>query len=233
MISDRELNELSRVYPLLLDLPPVLREALRGEAWRVAAPAGQRLFGLHDRCQAFLMIARGAVRVSKPTLAGRDILLYRLAPGDTCILTVSCLLGQGEYPAVGVVEEALVGYAIPQPLFNRLLEQSSVFRGFVFRFFAERIAELMELVEEVRFQPLERRLAAALAGRGPVVHVTHQALADEVGSVREVVSRILKDFEHQGILRLARGQIQVLDAAALRRMAEPLRAMSNTKAGPV
>ncbi|MDW8318686.1 MAG: Crp/Fnr family transcriptional regulator [Anaerolineae bacterium] len=218
MINDRELSELSRVYPLLLDLPPPLREAVRGEAWRVAAPAGHRLFGLRDRCQAFLMVVGGTVRVTKPTLAGRDILLYRLSPGDTCILTVSCLLGRAAYPAVGVVEEDLVGYALPQGLFHRLLEQSSAFRAFVFRFFAERIAELMELVEEVRFQPLERRLAAALVGRGPVIYTTHQTLAEEVGSVREVVSRILKEFERQGLIRLARGRVSVLDSEGLQQL---------------
>ncbi len=221
MITDGEFNDLCHAYPLLLDLLPPLRQAIQAEGWRVAATPDQLLFGLHDHCQAFLLIVRGTLRVTKPTLNGRDLLLYRLAPGETCILTVSCILGQAEYPAFGVVEEDLVGYAIPQTLFNRLLEQSSVFRGFVFRFFAERIAKLMELVEEVGFQPLEQRLAAALSGRGPVVHTTHQALADEVGSVREVVSRLLKDFERRSILRLERGHIHVLDDAALRRIADP------------
>lgn len=228
MITDHEFNDLCRAYPLLLDLPPPLRQAIQAEGWRVAAAPGRRLFGLHAPCQAFLLVVRGALRVIKPTLNGRDLLLYRLAPGETCILTVSCLLGQAGYPAFGVVEKDLVGYAIPQTLFNRLLEQSSIFRGFVFRFFAERIAELMELVEEVGFQPLDRRLAAALSGRGPVVHITHQTLADEVGSVREVVSRVLKDFERRSILRLERGRIHVLDDAALRRIADPQR-----QTGPV
>lgn len=146
-------------------------------------------------------------------------MLYRVQPGDSCILTVSCLLGRAHYPAAGVVEEDLAAYNISRDLFNYLLEESTLFREFVFRFFAERVATLMELIEEVGFRPLDQRLAATLIGRGTIVRVTHQTLADEVGSVREVVSRILKNFERRSILRLERGQIHILDEAALRQIA--------------
>jgi CRP/FNR family transcriptional regulator len=140
---------------------------------------------------------------------------------------VSCLLGQADYPARGVVETDLVGYAISRPMFNRLLAESEPFRAFVFQFFAQRVANLMALLEGVAFGQLDQRLAELLARRGPVIPTTHQMLADELGSVREVVSRILKDFESQSLVQLQRGRIRVVDQQSLARIASPLRDSSH------
>jgi CRP/FNR family transcriptional regulator len=177
------------------------------------------LFDLDAPCTLFLLISEGSIRVVKPALSGREILLYRLEPGDSCILTVSCLLGQNDYPARGVVESHLVGYALPRSLFTQLLDESPPFRSFVFRFFGERMSHLMALVEEVAFQQMDQRLANLLVERGPTLDVTHQQLADELGSAREVISRLLKHFESKGWVTLARGQVTVRNATALARYA--------------
>jgi CRP/FNR family transcriptional regulator len=196
---------------------------MAADAQRIALPQDRVMFDLHSRCHSMVMLTQGSIKVSKQTIKGRDILLYRVRPGETCILTVSCLLGSSTYPAQGMVETDLVGYAISQPMFVRLLEQSGPYREFVFHYFAERIADLMELIEEVTSRQLDQRLAALLLERGQTVSATHQGLADELGSVREVVSRILKDFESKGMVRLDRGQIQVLDHQALEHIATSLR----------
>ena len=122
-------------------------------------------------------------------------MLYRLEPGDSCILTVSCLLGESSYPARGVAETDVAGYILTRPFFHSLLAESEPFRAFVFRYFAARISDLMQLVEEVTFGALDQRLANMLVTQGPMLDITHQQIADELGTVREVVSRRLKVLE--------------------------------------
>ncbi|HRW08141.1 MAG TPA: Crp/Fnr family transcriptional regulator [Caldilineaceae bacterium] len=220
MLKEQEYQHLTEVYPSFRQLTPALQQLVRQNTQPVHVPTGTMLFDLDYPCNLFLLILDGAIRVVKPALSGREILLYRLEPGDSCILTVSCLLGQNDYPARGVVEQALVGYALPRPLFTQLLEESTPFRNFVFHFFGERMSHLMSLVEEVAFQQMDQRLAALLVERGPLLTITHQQLADELGSAREVMSRILKHFEGKGWVELARGQIHVTNATALSRYAE-------------
>ncbi len=208
---------------MLQQLSPHVRSALIADMRRITAPADTVLFDLDSACNLFLLPATGAIRVVKPSLSGREILLYRLGPGDSCVLTVSCLLGHSRYPARGIVERDLTGYAVSPAIFQRLLGEAPAFREFVFRYFAERIADLMQLVEEVAFGAMDQRLAVYLVERGPRVDATHQIIADELGTVREVVSRRLKQLESAGLVRLERGHIDVLDANRLQRLAGPLR----------
>lgn len=227
MLTEAEFAQLTTLYPIFGDVSPQLRTLLRTDLQRVEAPSGRMLFDLDSSCSLFLLLVSGTIRVVKPATSGREILLYRLQPGDSCVLTVSCLLGHNSYPARGLVEQELAGYAISEPVFHRLLGESAPFRAFVFRYFAERVAELMQLVEEVAFGPMDRRLASLLVARGPVVVATHQMLADELGTVREVVSRRLKQLETAGLVRLERGQVAVVDARRLAQLADPLRDWSH------
>jgi len=142
-----------------------------------------------------------------------------VAPGESCVLTSSCLVGGSDYPADGVAESEVRLVLLPRPVFERLIAQHAPFRQYVFGLFAERLAELMALVEAVAFHRLDRRLAAALLGRGKLIELTHQQLADAVGSVREIVTRVLRSFADQGLVRLGRGSIEVLDAVGLRQVA--------------
>ena len=119
------------------------------------------------------------------------------------------------------------GYTISQAMFQRLLAESALFREFIFRYFAERVTDLMQLVEEIAFGGMDQRLANYLLERGPQIETTHQVIADELGTVREVVSRRLKQLEARKLVRLERGQIVLLDAPGLRRLAGPLRDSSH------
>lgn len=206
-------------HPAFAGLPSLLVETLLATAQPVQLPAGQVLFDPGSPCRSFLVIENGSVRVAKSGATGREILLYRLRPGDSCILTVTCLLADTNYSARGVVESDLRGLAIPGPVFRQLLTDWAPFRAFIFRFFAERVTELMERIEEVAFRALDRRVASALLAHCDPVEITHQGLADEVGSVREVISRILKDLETQGYVRLERGCIHLLDRDSLSQFA--------------
>jgi CRP/FNR family transcriptional regulator len=212
-------RELKARYPLLDSLPGPVFGRLAAEAAYAVVPRGAVLFDEHHACNAFPLVLDGAVRVSKVAASGRELQLYRVSPGESCILTSGCLLGGQPYAARGVTETETRLVTLPPALFERLVDEHAPFRHHVFGLFSERIAELMQLVEEVAFRRLDERLAALLLARGPVVRATHQALADDLGSVREMVTRLLRSFSDQGWVRLAREQIEVLDAGALQILA--------------
>lgn len=207
------------LFSPLRDAPADCIERLHREARVIQAPAGTRLFDEHARCSAFPLVLEGAIRVSKISPQGREILLYRVAPGESCVLTSGCLLGHIDYAATGVAETAVTLVAVPLPLFETLLARHEPFRRHIFELFGARLADLMLLIEEVAFHRLDQRLAALLLARGPTLRTTHQAIADELGSVREMVSRLLGSFVDRGLVRLAREQIDVTDAEGLRRLA--------------
>lgn len=206
------------LYPVLEKLAPASREELLRSLQVLHLPAGAVIFDEQQTCQGFPLVIAGAVRVSKLSSQGRELPLYRVTPGETCIITTSCLLGDNPYNARGTVESDLSLVLLPVPRFSALMAEKP-FRDFVFNLVSNRIADLMQLVEEVAFKKLDQRLAALLLGRGRIVRATHQQLADELGSVREIVSRLLKGFATQRLVTLGREQIEILDASGLRELA--------------
>jgi CRP/FNR family transcriptional regulator len=209
---------LAALYPVVDKLPASLRERLIEALIPMTAPVGTVLFDERQSCQGFPFVLSGSIRVLKLAANGRELPLYKVLPGESCIITSSCLLGRSDYNARGLAEAETQLVMLPRPSFDELMGEA-VFRNFVFDLFAERIAELMQLIEEVAFQKLDQRLANLLLGKGRQLHTTHQQLADELGSVREMVSRLLKGFADQGLVRLGREQIEILDPAGLRRIA--------------
>ena len=211
-------QQLTDLYPSLQEVPDDLRRRVLAQAHELTVPAGSVLFDEHQPCRGFPFLLSGSVRVVKSGANGRELPLYRVLPGETCIISSSCLIGQVDYNARGISESETHLALLPRPLFDELLAAPS-FRRYVFELFAERIADLMQLIEEVAFRKLDQRLAALLLGKGHTVHATHQQLADELGSVREIVSRLLKTFAEQGLVSLGREQIGILDPAGLRAIA--------------
>jgi CRP/FNR family transcriptional regulator len=222
MIRHSEFVKLVDVYPEVGSLEPWLQRALLHEGTRVNAHAGQVLFEVGSPCRSFLLLTSGSVRVIRPAAVAREMLLYRLGPGDICILTISCLLGEANYPARAVVETNLAAVSLSGELFELLVTHHKPFRQSVFHSLAERLTVLVDLIETVAWRQLDSRLAALLLAKDVDFQTTHEMLANEVGSVREVISRILEDFEAKGLLKLTRGRIQILDKAGLRKIAEPL-----------
>lgn len=214
-------TEVLALFPAFKDVPePLLDEALAAVSVR-EVPAGASLFEPASPCRGFPMVLAGTVRVVKSAPSGREVLLYTVHPGESCLLSSSCLLGGTDYNAMGIATSAVRVAILPAPVFNRLVAESKPFRDYVFALFSERLSGLMELVEAVAFQRLDQRLAALLLRKGNPIRATHQALADELGSVREMVSRLLRSFEDRGWVALGRERIEVLDAAALRAVAAP------------
>ncbi|MDE2159102.1 MAG: Crp/Fnr family transcriptional regulator [Burkholderiales bacterium] len=207
------------LYPVLAELPPALREAgLGADAHGFALPDGRLLFEQGAPCQGFPLLLEGEVRVARGTPGGRTLELYRIAPGELCIASTSCLFGRAPLIAHATTVGDCRLLLLSPAAFERWLAFEP-FRRYVFGIFAERIAELMALAEAVAFQRLDQRLAATLLGHGAVVLGTQQALADELGTVREIVTRLLKRFERQGWVRIGRERVEIVDAAALRAQA--------------
>jgi CRP/FNR family transcriptional regulator, anaerobic regulatory protein len=202
-------------FPSLRSLPPALQLQFDCEAKYVKVAHSKTLFSKGTPCQMFPLLLSGSIRVVSMSEQGRELLLYRLQPGNLCVISSSCMLGHSSYPATGISESNLELVMLSSELFNSLLVYEP-FRVFIFSIFGERIRSLLQLVEEVAFQRLDQRLAALLLTKGREISTTHQQLADELGSIRELVSRLLRRFEDQGIVSLQRERIQILDADALR-----------------
>ena len=202
-------------FPILSQLPPGRLDELLKEAQALRVRAGGVLFDAGQPCRGFPLVLEGSVRVAKASESGREILLYRVEPGQACILSGGCLLGHSDYSARGVAEEDVTVLSIPPELFHALMIESEPFRRFVFGMYGERLAEVMQLVDEIAFRRLDQRLAQLLVQRGPVLEVTQQKLADELGSVREIVSRLLRGFESRGWVKLERERVTVRDPRAL------------------
>jgi CRP/FNR family transcriptional regulator, anaerobic regulatory protein len=184
-------------------------------------PAGQRVFEPAAPCSAYLLVIDGSVRVQMTADTGRELVLYRVLPGESCVLTTACLLGEEAYATEGIVERETRAIVVPAALFKALLARSDAFRDFVFRGFGRRVSDILAKMEAAVFLPVDARLAEALIQRAVDGHVvmTHGALAADLGSAREVISRHLKSFEQRGLVALHRGTIEICDRAELSRVA--------------
>jgi CRP/FNR family transcriptional regulator, anaerobic regulatory protein len=183
-------------------------------------PPDTRVFDEHSPCSSFPLVLEGSIRVSKVAPSGREIVLYHVTPGDSCIVTSSCLLGQCDYNATGETETEVTLVTLPRSTFENLMASDREFRRFVFHEFGARLSGLVMLVESVAFQRLDQRLAAWIMDNAPVIRATHQQIADELGSVREMVSRLLGQFSDRGWVRLGRERVRITDPAALQQVAE-------------
>lgn len=185
----------------------------------VKIAAGQVIFHQGQACESYFVLVEGSAKVVARSAAGKEVVLYHVRPGDVCVLTTACLLGRENFPAEAIAETDMTLHMMPKRLFDELLDTSAEFRAKVFASFGERMAGLIKTIEKVALESIEQRLARFLLLQ-PDRHIqmTHQDLAQEIGSVREVVSRQLKRFEEQGALKLGRGSIEILDRDALYRL---------------
>lgn len=175
-----------------------------------------------DECTNFALVLDGVARVYKSGPTGREITLYRIEPGEGCVLTASCIVGEEVFPAFAVAETDVFAAVVPASDFRRWVRQYPEWQTFVFRLVSGRLVNVITVVEEVAFLRLDARIAAFLLGADidadRVVHTTHDRIADELGSSREVVSRVLKEMENSGAIALSRGKITLIDERKLGRI---------------
>ena len=212
-------------------IPDELRDLLESRASVQRASAGDVLFRPGDACRYFLWLTAGGVRVEMETYSGRDLVLYRVRPGEACALTVSCLLADERYSATGIADTDVEVLALPAPVFEQLLGESPVFRRHVFAAFGDRLKGLMSRLEEVLSHSLDPRLARFLLNNADAegrVDYTHQRIAVELAAAREAVSRRLKSYQRAGWIQAGRGRIVVSDSEALAVVAEQAPPMQKT-----
>jgi len=219
MLDSDTQSRLLQLYPMLRKLPAAEHESLLASASMVHLPGGTVVFDENQPCQGFPLLLSGSIRVIKAAPNGRELQLYRVVAGESCILTSSCLLGHAHYRARGIADMDTGMVVLAPVTFEKLLSMHKPFRDHIFGLFSERLADLMQLVSAVAFQKLDQRLANLLTNKPNPIHSTHQALADELGSAREIVSRLLKGYAEQGWVKLGREQIEITDIAALKRSA--------------
>lgn len=205
-------------FPVMRALTDTHRHLLVDNALFPVMDAGDVAYEEDWECPNYLMCIDGRTRVFKVSGAGREMLIYKVEAGGTCVLTTQCLLSGGTFPAQSVAEARTLLAAIPAPIFRRMMAESAPFSAFVMADYTKLLATLFSLVDEVAFAPLEQRLARRLLAEADARHMiakTHQQLADDVGSVREMVSRHLGEWERAGWVRTGRGHVEILDRSAL------------------
>lgn len=208
------------LFPELINLDQEAKNTLIKHSRIIEAPIGTIGYREGMPCGAYVMRLAGKSRVYKMSTNGREILLYRVGSGETCVITTTCLLGNSDYPASTVVEEPIRDVLIPAAAFHQLMLDSAIFRKFVMTNYGALISDLIVLLDEVAFHNLDARLAKTLldANNAKVVR-THQQIADELGTAREVVSRQLKRLEQKGLVTLGRGQVEIINRNALDKIA--------------
>jgi len=212
MISDR--------FPSLADL----EEKIQKETQQVELDSGAFICMDGNVCQSLALVTEGRARVYKSSESGREITLYRVEPGESCILTASCILSNRQFPAFAVADTDVTARLVPASTVRQWMDTEPAWRRYVFELVAGRLDTVIATLEEVAFRRLDTRLARLLLdestpeGGAPTLHVTHERLAADLGSAREVVSRLLKDFEQDGLVQLQRGTVVLTDPAGLRRV---------------
>lgn len=218
MISTQQLERIVQTLPILEQADPGLLREFQQAAIFMRIPKGQDVFIEGDRVDAIALMISGVVRVYKIGETGREITLYRFGNGESCILTANAILSQQNFPAVATVEKEAEAVMIPADTFRDWVRRYDLWREFVFELLSQRLVSVMAIVEEIAFRRMDARLVSLLLERSlrsDQIHITHQEIAGELGTSREVISRILEDFSALGMIEVARGSITILEREAL------------------
>lgn len=218
MIDTGQFNRIARAMPFLQRVDGALKRELKQHAQYAKIPSGHDIFVEGDRVDGIALLLSGVVRVYKIGETGREITLYRFGLGEGCILTANAILSQRSFPAIATVEEDAEAVMIPAEVFREWVNKFDLWREFVFNLLSDRLSTVMAVVDEVVFKRMDRRVAAWLLNQAKVqnpMRVTHQEIAAELGSSREVISRILEDFSREELIEAGRGTLEVLDFEGL------------------
>ncbi len=211
-------EEFAQTFPFLGSADPAFLQELNSITRITVLPPGTRVYHPGDPCAALAFVLEGCIRVFLAGESGREISLYRIERAQTCILSTSAILGSSAFPAFAEVESETRAILIPATLVQSWMETHAIWRSFLFGLLTNRLGSVLLSLEEVAFQRLDIRLAqllVELAHGGLEIRNTHQELAAELGTAREVVSRVLRDFENKGWIKRSRGGLAIVNSQAL------------------
>ncbi len=218
MIDQNQVKRISLALPILQQADAQLVREFQQAAFLARIPVGHDVFLEGDHVDAIALLISGVVRVYKIGETGREITLYRFGNGQSCILTANAILSQKTFPAIATVEKEAEAVMIPAATFRDWVVRYDLWREFVFDLFSQRLSSVMEIVDEIAFRRMDARVASLLLRRVRLqnpMRITHQEIAAELGSSREVISRLLEDFSERSLIRSGRGEIEVLDTEGL------------------
>ena len=218
MLDASQFQRIRQALPIIQLADESLVREFQQAASFARIPAGHDVFLEGDRVDGIALLLSGVVRVYKVGETGREITLYRFGTGQSCILTANAILSSHNFPAVATVEEEAEAVIVPSENFRDWVKRHDPWREFVFDLLSQRLASVMTIVDEVAFRRMDARLASFLRTRSRVrnpIRITHAEIAAELGSSREVISRLLEDFAARGLIRSSRGEVEVLDEAGL------------------
>ncbi len=214
MIDNAQFNRIALLLPILQQADVAFAREFQQAASFARIPAGHDVFLEGDRVESIALLISGVVRVYKIGETGREITLYRFGNGSSCILTANAILSQKTFPAVATVEQEAEAVMIPADVFRDWVKRHDLWREFIFDLLSQRLFTVMAIIDEVAFRRMDRRVASLLlshAKKQNPLRITHQEIASELGSSREVISRLLEDFVSDGSIRAGRGTVEVLD----------------------
>ena len=218
--SDNRIKELESSYPILANIsePDWLKTI--NHAKNMVVGSKTILFSGTAPCDNFMLILKGTIRIYQTAPDGREMTLYRVEAGDLCILSLNSMLQKRSFNAIAQTESDVSALVLSSDDFRHVMNVSEIFRNYVLSTMTERLCEAMYLIQDTAFNHLNMRLACMLGSlfersQGSILQITHQELAHELGTTREVVSRILKEFERQNCVNLSRGKIELASATGL------------------
>jgi len=222
MIDHPTYQRVAAALPVLGSADAAMAREFQRAASLARIPPGRDVFVQGDRIEAIPLLVSGVVRVYQIGESGREVTLYRFHPGESCVLTANAILTRQTFPAIATVEQEAEAILIPAETFRDWVQRHDLWRDFFIDLVSQRLASVMSLVDEVAFRRLDVRVAALLLERATSqnpIRITHQEIAAELGSSREVISRILEDLADRGLVRPERGSISIEDPAGLRHLA--------------
>jgi len=219
MINQTQASQLLKLFPVLESLSEDSRRTLYETGQILDLPQGQMLLQPNQQCQYIPLVLSGQLRVFKLSANGREMTLFRTGPGETCLMSIACRIRDEDFPAQAQVEEAATLFMLPQNIYNSILDRLPAWKDYLIITLYDHLTETMETLEAVAFDRTDRRLAAWLLehsnGGKDRISTTHEAIAIELGTVREVISRLLGEFKSHSAVTLGRGRIEILSSAFL------------------
>lgn len=218
MITQDQIKRVSLALPILQQANTQLIHEFQQAAFLAKISKGRDVFLEGSQVDAIALLISGVVRVYKIGETGREITLYRFGNGQSCILTANAILSQKTFPAIATVEKDAEAVMIPADTFRDWVMRYDLWREFVFELLSQRLSTVMAIVDEIAFRRMDARIASLLIAHAQTqnpLQITHQEIASELGSSREVISRLLEDFSERSLIRSGRGEIEVLDLKGL------------------
>ena len=219
MISAVQQAEFETAFPFIKQAKPDFIEMFYAAVEYMELPAGVSICDEGQHCSHLALVLDGVGRVYKLSSSGREVTLYRIYGGESCVLTASCIMNHDSFPAMAITETAVRGFLISPANVRKWFCEDPQWQQFIFGLLSHRLSNIISVVEEVAFKRIDVRLAEQFSrelSRGErIVHKTHADLAADVGSSREVVSRILRDMAHRGLIVSSRGHIEISNEQAI------------------